>query len=61
MPSHNLFSIESAWRILRKTDNQTALTFRIKGENLLDENYQEILGFQAPGRNLTIGVTAHMN
>ncbi len=61
MPTHNLFSIESAWRILRKTDNQTAVTFRIKGENLLDENYQEILGFQAPGRNLTIGITAHIN
>ena len=61
MPIHKLLSIESAWRAMVNNNGQAAVTFRIKGENLLDQNYQEIFGFQAPGRNLTIGATAHIN
>jgi vitamin B12 transporter len=32
----------------------TALTLR--AENLFDEHYQEVLGFDAPGRSLVVGV-----
>ena len=43
------------------SNDHPTLTLRIKGENMLAEHYQEVFGFQTPGRSLTIGATAHIN
>jgi vitamin B12 transporter len=36
----------------------TPLEFTLRGENLLDEDYAGAFGFRAPGRAVTLGVTA---
>lgn len=61
LPAYNLLSIENTWRIMVNSNDHPTLTLRIKGENMLAEHYQEVFGFQTPGRSLTIGATAHIN
>jgi vitamin B12 transporter len=42
-------------RVLEGSGRQPGLSLQLRGENLLDEAYQEIFGFQAPGRAFLIG------
>lgn len=41
--------------LFEPTQGRPGFTLQIRGENLLDEGYQEVFGFQAPGRAILVG------
>ncbi len=43
-------------RVWPQVGDRPGLTVTVRGENLLNESYQEVLGFRAPGRALFLGV-----
>ena len=53
---YHLLSAGIRWQLAGGGDGGTRLGVRLRGENLLDETYQELYGFPAPGRALHLSV-----
>jgi vitamin B12 transporter len=53
--SHTLLSLGMEFQLLEVSGGRPGLALRLRGENLLDEEYQEMFGFAAPGRVFLIG------
>jgi len=55
LPSYQLLAFGGEWRIVEPGEGRPGFSLQIRAENLLDEEYQEVFGFRAPGRGLYIG------
>ncbi|MCH7991946.1 MAG: TonB-dependent receptor [Gemmatimonadetes bacterium] len=55
LPPYSLLSLGGEWRIFGGGGGRPSLAIQLRGENLLDESYEEVLGFSAPGRGLYVG------
>jgi vitamin B12 transporter len=55
-PSHALWSAGAEYALLDAADGRPSVRVSLRGENLLDEEYQEIFGFDAPGRQIYFGL-----
>jgi outer membrane cobalamin receptor len=56
-PGHTLWSAGAEYTVLDVSDGRPSVRLSLRGENLLDEAYQEAFGFAAPGRQLYFGVS----
>ena len=56
LPAYTLLSLGATWQLLRRAGERPALELDLLGENLLNQGYQEVFGFRAPGRALYVGV-----
>lgn len=57
LPSFGLVSIGGRWEVFPSAQNSSPLVFDLRLENALDVEFQEIFGFQAPGRALQVGLS----
>lgn len=55
LPGYQSLSLGGEWRVFEGSGGRPSLAILVRGENLLDERYQEVLGFPAPGRGLYLG------
>ncbi|MDA0328935.1 MAG: TonB-dependent receptor [Gemmatimonadetes bacterium] len=55
LPRFGLLTLGGEWRLLAGVDGRPRLSIQLRGENLLDADYEEVLGFWAPGRGLYLG------
>jgi vitamin B12 transporter len=46
------------YRLTNETLRGPSLTLYVRGENVFDAKYQEIMNFRSPGRTLSLGVRA---
>lgn len=58
LPRYEVLSIGGDWTVLESEAGRPRLSITVRADNVLDERYQEVLGFQAPGRGLYVGVSA---
>jgi vitamin B12 transporter len=54
---HTLWSVGAEYSVLDASEGRPSVRLSLRGENLLDEAYQEAFGFDAPGRQLYFGVS----
>ncbi len=52
LKAYTLLGLNAQWHV------NDIVTLSLRGDNLLDEDYQEVLGYQAPGRGVYAGITA---
>lgn len=57
LPSYVLWTLGAEWSLLDASARRPSVTLSVRGENLLDERYQEVWGFPAPGRQIYVGVS----
>jgi vitamin B12 transporter len=57
LPAYLLLTLGADWGLLDATDRRPSVMLSVRGENLLDERYEEAWGFPAPGRQLYVGVS----
>jgi vitamin B12 transporter len=57
LPSYVLWTLGADWRVLDAAPRRPSLTISIRAENLLDEGYQEVYGYDAPGRQVYLGLS----
>jgi vitamin B12 transporter len=57
MPSYTTWSVGGEWALRDAAGPGPAVTLYARAENLLDERYQETIGFAAPGRQLYFGAS----
>ena len=55
LPAYTLVDASLEARVLRAVAGRPGFTLFLRAENLLDEDYVEVFGFQTPGRGLYIG------
>jgi vitamin B12 transporter len=53
LPWYTTLDLAGELRLLRRTSSELALTFRV--ENALDEQYEAVANYQAPGRTMLVG------
>jgi vitamin B12 transporter len=54
---HTLWSVGAEYSVLDGSQGRPSVRLSLRGENLLDEAYQEAFGFDAPGRQLYFGLS----
>lgn len=57
LPGYVLWTLGADWRVLGAGPGRPSVTLSVRGENLLDERYEEVRAFPAPGRQLYLGVS----
>lgn len=55
LAAYTLVDVSVQARVLEARGGRPGLTLFVRGENLLDESYQEVFGFAAPGRGVFVG------
>lgn len=55
LEAHTLVEAGAEVRVREARGRRPGLTLSIRAENLFDEGYQEVFGFDAPGRGVTVG------
>ena len=60
LPAHTVVDLSATARILEPGGGRPGLSLTLRLENALDESYQEVFGFQAPGRGLYLGGSMHV-
>ena len=55
LPSYRLVRLGGAWQVGRPVPALPELALTLEIDNLLDQRYEEVLGFRAPGRALSVG------
>ncbi len=55
LPAYGLLSVAARWAAVEPSGSRPGLTIEVRGENLLDAEYEEAVGFDAPGRGLYVG------
>lgn len=55
LPSHTLLALGATWSVVEPGADRPGLSLELRAENLLDERYEEVLGFPAPGRGAYVG------
>lgn len=56
LPSYALFGLGMELDLFESREGRPGIDLRIRAENLLDEEYQEVFGFPAPGRSFLVGL-----
>ena len=56
LPSYTTVNLATEVALLRPSLHRTGVTLTARAENLLDEEYQPVLGFTAPGRTVLVGL-----
>lgn len=56
LPSYTVLGLGIDLPLRKTADGGTDLALSLRGDNLLDSRYEEVLGFRAPGRGLYLGV-----
>jgi vitamin B12 transporter len=56
LPGYSRVDLSGTLGLLRQSPGRPALDLTLRVDNLLDEDYQPILGFPAPGRTVLLGV-----
>ena len=56
LPSYTTVNLATELALLRPSQHRTGVTLTARAENLLDEEYQPVLGFTAPGRTVLVGL-----
>jgi vitamin B12 transporter len=57
LQSYAVFSVGGRWEIFPSAQSLSRLVFDMRVENVLDAEFQEVFGFQAPGRGLYVGLS----
>jgi len=57
LPSYLLWTLGAAWDVPTGAAGRPDVSLSVRAENLLDASYQEAWGFEAPGRQLFLGVS----
>jgi vitamin B12 transporter len=60
LAAYSLVDASVQARVLEAREGRPGLTLFVRGENLLDEGYQEVFGFAAPGRGIYVGGRLHV-
>jgi vitamin B12 transporter len=60
LSSYLLWTIGAEWKVAAGSAVAPGLTLSARVENLLDESYEEALGFSAPGRQLYLGLSMNV-
>ncbi len=55
MPSYLLFNVGADMRLFPSAGVRPGMDLQVRVENLLDQEYQELFGFSAPGRAFMVG------
>ncbi len=55
LASYAVVDLGAQLRVSEARGRRPGLTLSVRAENLLDEAYQEVFGFDAPGRGVTVG------
>lgn len=55
LEAYQLLGASLEWSVLNPGRDRTGLAVTLAGRNLADESYQDVFGFRAPGRILTVG------
>jgi len=55
LSSYRLVTLGADVRVVSAEGGRPGINLQIKGENLLDDGYQEVFGFPAPGRAFLVG------
>jgi vitamin B12 transporter len=55
LPAYTLLRLAGEVDVVEAGEGRPAVSLHLRGENLLGEEYQEVLGFRAPGRSLVVG------
>ncbi len=55
LPGHVLLTLGGEWQVASGPASLPDLTITLRAENVLDEAYEEVTGFRAPGRQIYIG------
>ncbi|MCY4400927.1 MAG: TonB-dependent receptor [Gemmatimonadetes bacterium] len=55
LPSHTVADLSASFEVAGSGSGRPGLTLTVRAENLFDAVYEEIWGFQAPGRGLYVG------
>lgn len=55
LSGYTLLRMGAEVAILEPSDSRPGLDLQVSGENLLDESYQQVFGFDAPGRAILLG------
>ncbi|MCG6956771.1 MAG: TonB-dependent receptor [Gemmatimonadetes bacterium] len=56
LPAYTLLDLEASGTLHRGQGRQPDVTIDLRGDNLLDRSYQEVLGYPAPGRAIYLGL-----
>ena len=57
LPAYTVVDVSGNVRVLRRGAGRPGMLVTARISNLLDEDYQAVLGFATPGRGVTLGVT----
>ena len=55
LDAYTVLDVGAELRLVEPAEGRPGFTLTLRGENLLDESYQEVFGFGAPGRGLYVG------
>ena len=55
LDAYTVVDVGAEFRLVEAAEGRPGFTLTLRGENLLDESYQEVFGFGAPGRGLYVG------
>jgi vitamin B12 transporter len=56
LSGYTLLDMEASWTLRRGKGRQPDVSLSLRGDNLLDRPYQEVLGYPAPGRAFYVGL-----
>ena len=57
LPQYELLSVGAQIAVIQAGAGVPALSLTLRADNLLDEDYVEVLGFRAPGRGIYVGAS----
>lgn len=60
LPAYTVVDLSATARVLRSAPGRPGMLLTVRLENALDEEYEEVLGFRAPGRGVYVGVSLHL-
>jgi vitamin B12 transporter len=60
LPPFAVFDLGAEAQLFEKSGSRPGLRLNVRVENLLDETYQNVFGFDAPGRALMVGLRAEL-
>jgi vitamin B12 transporter len=60
LPRYTLVSLDASWRVERAAGRRPGVEISVRGENLLNRSYEEVVGFPAPGRAVYVGARVNV-
>ncbi|NNF29181.1 MAG: TonB-dependent receptor, partial [Gemmatimonadetes bacterium] len=60
LPAYTVVDLSATAQVLRAGSGRPGFELTLRLDNVLDQEYQEVLGFRAPGRGIYLGGTLHL-